>query len=220
MTLYKQLVSGLHPNRPGTYLSTVRAIIFHYTGNDAPSADDTMNARYFGRPWKGSLETPLELDGSPFRYGSTQIIADHDSVTMAIPDDEVAWACGDRNAGPWTPELKGQMPIARNLFGNRQNYHSVSVEICSNDVIKGSDEDWRGACSNAASWAINYLFLNNLIVDVKGSLDPQAFTGPLAPRHVLLLRHFDVTGKICPKPFVDDYAAWERFVRLVAGVVS
>lgn len=25
------------------------------------------------------------------------------------------------------------------------------------------------------------------------------------------LRHFDITGKICPKPWVDDVAAWEKF---------
>jgi N-acetylmuramoyl-L-alanine amidase CwlA len=220
MTINRLLVPTLHPNRPGTYLGTVRAIIFHYTGNDAPGADDTMNARYFGRAWTGTIDDPRERDGSPFRYGSTQIIADHDSVTVAIPDDEVAWACGDRNAGPWTPELKGQQPVAKHLFGNRQNHHSVSVEICNNDAIKDSDEDWKGACRNAASWAIDYLFRHDLTVDVARSLDPQASSEPLAPRHVLLLRHFDVTGKICPKPFVDDRAAWEKFVRLVAGVVS
>ena len=26
-----------------------------------------------------------------------------------------------------------------------------------------------------------------------------------------VIRHFDVVGKICPAPFVEDAAAWEKF---------
>lgn len=26
-----------------------------------------------------------------------------------------------------------------------------------------------------------------------------------------VIRHYDVTGKICPKYFVEDEAAWEQF---------
>ena len=26
-----------------------------------------------------------------------------------------------------------------------------------------------------------------------------------------VIRHYDVTGKVCPKPFVDDEKAWKEF---------
>jgi len=26
-----------------------------------------------------------------------------------------------------------------------------------------------------------------------------------------VIRHYDITGKICPKYFVEDEAAWEKF---------
>ena len=31
-----------------------------------------------------------------------------------------------------------------------------------------------------------------------------------------VIRHYDVTGKVCPKPFVDDEKAWETFKERLA----
>lgn len=210
MTVNNQLIPLEHLNRPGTKLEALKAIVFHYTENDSPDATDTMNAQYFGRKWTGPREKPLEANGrTPFRYGSTQVLADEDSVTIAIPIDEAAWACGDRKAGPWTPELKGQMPVAARLFANRQNFQSISVEICNN----GS---WVRAVENAAAWAIMYLRTKGLTVDIAYSLDPQS-KRVLAAGSIVLLCHFNLTGKVCPKPFVDDPDQWEAFVRRIAA---
>lgn len=213
MTIFSELIPEGHPNRPGIKLEALKAVIFHYTANDAPSATDTMNARYFRRPWRGTLGAPLELDGkTPFRYGSTQILADEDSVTIAIPEDEVAWACGDRNAGPWDPVFKGQRPVARSLFGNRQNYQSVSVEICNN-------ASWLRAVRNAGDWTVAFLRNKGLMVDAEFSLDPNGRLA-IAPGRIALLRHYDVTGKNCPKPFVDEAITWTQFVLTIASRVN
>lgn len=210
MVTVEQLVPLGHPNRPGIKLEAMKAIVFHYTANDSPDATDTMNAQYFGRKWTGLRDKPFEANGrAPFRYGSTQAIADEDSVTIAIPTDEAAWSAGDRNAGPWTPELKGQRTVARELFGWRQNYQSVSIEICNN-------ADWGRAADNAAAWAGQFIRGLGLKVDVDFSLYPQE-TRRLHPGDIVLLRHYDVTGKVCPKPFVDGPELWEAFVRKIAA---
>jgi hypothetical protein len=51
---------------------------------------------------------------------------------------------------------------------------------------------------------------------IEASLNPQFFFGPVGKDEMLLLRHYDITGKLCPKPFVDDHRTWEEFVREVA----
>ena len=42
----------------------------------------------------------------------------------------------------------------------------------------------------------------------------------LDPEHGGLVRHYDVTGKLCPKWFVDNPPAWEQFKREVAAAIS
>lgn len=193
-----------HPNRPGVKLERIKAIVIHYTANDKPGATDTANANYFGRKYVMSSEGPFEADlKTTFRYGSAQIICDQDSITVAIPEDEVAWGCGDRPM-PYTSTFKGQQPLARQIFGNRQNYQTVSVEICNNG-------DWGKAVANASEWVRSYCKRNGMTVDVKGSLAPQD-ANSVAPGTVLVVRHYDVTGKMCPRPFVDDHGAWVKFV--------
>lgn len=238
MMMHEELIPRGHPNRPGTKLEALKAIVFHYTANDAPGASDTMNAKYFGRVWhvgedgnpaEWAWETRKDQSGYvirdpgtgkpqlfkievPFRYGSTQVIVDEDSATIAIPPDEAAWACGDRNAGPWTPEFKGQRPLARNLFAFRQNYQSLSVEICNN-------ASWEKAVDNAAEWAIGFLKGKGLEVDVEHSIMPQE-PFVLAPKTVILERHFDLTNKKCPMPFVTSYEEWAKLVWRIHGAVK
>ena len=220
MIINKQLIPDGHPNRPKTILESLKAIVFHYTANDSPSATDIANAKYFGRGYTFLNGKYFEVDGkTPFRYGSTQILADMDSVTIAIPATEIAWSVGDRNKLPWTEQYRGQQPLSRNIFGCRPNYQTISIEICNNDVIKDSLEDWDAACANAASWIVEYLKIKGLKVDVIGSLDLTQSITNLLPNTVLILRHYDITGKICPKPFVDDPEAWGRFVRDIAARV-
>lgn len=222
-----------HPNRPGTKLRALKAIVIHYTQNDSPGATDTANVKYIGRSWeKGTywsksknepVDGPIEKGstgkgdkglGIGFRYGSAHIFCDMDSITEAIPTDEVAWGTGDRNY------KGGFQRIAEKVFKFRQNYESIGIEICNNDVIKDSLEDWETAVENAKLWLIEYLLTFNLKVDKVGSLFPQGVNEAPPAGTVLLLRHFDITGKLCPKPFIDTPADWKRFVEEVALAVN
>lgn len=197
-----------HPNRIGTRLEAVKALVFHYTANDRPTATDEMNARYFGRAYQKIGNDYYERDGkTPFSYGSAQIICDEDSCTIAIPENEVAWSVGDRRL-PWTDRYRGQQPISKTLFNFRPNYQSISIEICNN-------ASWRRAYLNSARWAVDYIKRNNLSIDLEYSLDPQNENRILQDNHIVLLRHFDISGKVCPKPFVDNMIDWQMFVTMI-----
>lgn len=202
-----------HPNRPGIKLEKIKAIVFHYTANVAPSANAVMNARYFGRKYIQKGSDYFESDGSPWRYGSTQLIVDTENIVQLMGLDEVAWAAGDRNLLPYTDELKGQQPVAKRIFNNRQNYQILSIEICNNDTIPNSTADWDKAADNAAEWTMNYVHEKALKINWQGTFHPQdpvAFPS-LAPNEIILLRHYDLTGKKCPLPFIDD-EVWGDFI--------
>jgi N-acetylmuramoyl-L-alanine amidase len=215
--IHDHLIAAGHPNRPGTRLSRFQAIVVHYTANENPGATDDMNARYFARQWTGKYDDPLEADHkTPFAFGSTQMLFDDNSGSIAIPLNEVAWATGDRRL-PYTPEWKGQQHIAKRVFNNSANYRTFNIEICNNDVIKHSPADWNKSVENASKfikWTLKYLECE---VDVNSSLNPESVMGPLPEGKILILRHYDITGKMCPKPMIDDPSAWEAFVRGVAA---
>ena len=204
-----------HPNRPGTKLRALKAIVIHYTQNEEPGATDTMNVKYIGRKFARVNGKSFEADGvTPFRFGSAHVFCDMDSVTEAIPLDEIAWGCGDKNY------KGGYQRIADKVFKFRQNYETINVEICNNNAIKGSDEDWKKAVENAKQWVIAYLNSYGIAVDREGSLNPQNVEEPPAPGAVLLLRHYDITGKACPKPFLDNPDSWVQFIEEIVAQVG
>lgn len=214
MKIIEGYIPSGHPNRPGRKLEALSAVVIHYTQNEHPGATDTMNVRYIGRKYVRTEDGTFEADGkTPFRFGSAHVFCDMDSVTLAIPTDEVAWGCGDKNFHG------GYQPVAGTVFARRQNFRTVSVEICNNDAIKNSDEDWDGAVENAKQWVIDFLKNLGLNVDIEGSLNPQKLESAPENGAILLLRHYDITGKNCPAPFVKDHDAWESFVKDVAGSI-
>ena len=214
MKQYVSMVPKGHPNRPGLKLEALKAIVVHYTGNEHPTMTDTANVRWISRSYVNKGSKIYETDGvTPFRFGSAHVFFDMDSMTMALPLDEVAWGVGDRSHN------KGFMPIAHSIFKQRQNYCTLSVEICNNDVVRNSTVDWDTAVINAREWIINHLIRIKTGIDLEGSLNPQKAV-TIEKGKVLLLRHFDITGKNCPAHFVKHKAEWETFVRYVAEKVN
>ncbi len=215
MKIIEGFIPSGHPNRPGKKLEALKAVVIHYTQNEHPEATDTMNVRYIGRKYIRNETGTFESDGkTPFRFGSAHVFCDMDSITLAIPVDEVAWGCGDKNFHG------GYQPVAESTFKRRQNFQTVSVEICNNDAVKNSDEDWDGAVSNARQWVIDFLKDQKLTVDVDGSLNPQKLKATPEAGKILILRHYDLTGKNCPARFVKDTEAWESFIRDISNSVA
>lgn len=66
------------------------------------------------------------------------------------------------------------------------NYFTVGIEMCVN-----SDGDWNKTYQNTVEFSAKFLIDNKLTVDN-------------------LYRHYDITGKLCPKMMIDE-AEWKKF---------
>ena len=76
------------------------------------------------------------------------------------------------------------------------NSYSIGVEVCH--------PDWTGKPTQKA-----YESLVKLLIEICKKYN-------LAPTQAII-RHFDVTGKICPKYYVEDVAAFKRLKEEVKG---
>jgi len=211
-----------HPNRDGRLLTNFNGIVVHYTANANPGATALANAKYFCRGWKRTTverkteqgivkeEMLQEISSTvekivPFGHGSTQVLFDENSMCMALPFNERCHGAGDARIIV-NPVNKNQTQIARNAFNNAQNFKCLQIEICNNG-------NWEKAAINAATfiqWVSREL---SLFIDEEGSLSPNTVMQTPELGTILLLRHYDLTGKICPKPFVDDTHQWIEFVK-------
>lgn len=113
---------------------------------------------------------------------SAHYFVDDDSITRSVPDDYIAWAVGG-NKYKYT---KGAA-----FFGKCTNADSISVELC--DIKKNGVYDFTEATMKNAADLVKLLM--------------KKYTVPVER----VIRHYDVTGKVCPKPFVDDEKAWKEF---------
>ncbi len=113
---------------------------------------------------------------------SSHYFVDDDSIINSVPDDYIAWSVG----GSKYKNTKGGT-----FYGKCTNANSISVELC--DTKKNGVYDFtEETVKNAAELVKMLMKKYNVPVE-------------------RVIRHYDVTGKICPKPFVDDEKAWKEF---------
>jgi hypothetical protein len=176
-----------HPNRPGIKLKGLKSRVWHGTANFRSGATDTMNVGYASREYTKKWNEDkkkwdyFEVNGDPFSFGSAHVYIDVDSATLSIPLDEVAYSCGDRqlpyqNIQPGIRGYKGQTKLAYDIFNNQNNSWTWSIELCMNQMDK-----WDLVCDNAIEFVKEYM----------------------PGLELLDLRHWDLTAKVCPSPFVD-----------------
>lgn len=113
---------------------------------------------------------------------SAHYFVDDDSITRSVPDDYIAWAVG----GSKYKYTKGGT-----FYRKCTNANSISIELC--DTKKNGVYDFTEATMKNAADLVKLLM--------------KKYTVPVER----VIRHYDVTGKVCPKPFVDDEKAWKEF---------
>ncbi len=113
---------------------------------------------------------------------SAHYFVDDDSITRSVPDDYIAWAVG----GSKYKYTKGGT-----FYGKCTNANSISIELC--DTKKNGVYDFTETTMKNAADLVKLLM--------------KKYTVPVER----VIRHYDVTGKVCPKPFVDDEKAWKEF---------
>lgn len=115
------------------------------------------------------------------RKASAHYFVDQTSVWQSVQDTDTAWHCGGKLQG-----IGGHA-----FYGICKNTNSIGVELCSR-IVNGR-------------YVIADQTQANAVQLVRGLI--QRHNVPLEN----VIRHYDVTGKICPKPFVDDPAQWVTF---------
>ena len=184
---YDMLIPVGHPNRKGIKADVIKFLIVHFTANDNLGATDIANAKYFARAYKTISGVNYESNGTTkFRVGATNKVIDEDSVATVIPVGEYAPNAGDRQLD-YNNGYKGQTALAASV-NHRQNWMSISYELCNND-------NWQATVDNAVEELARDIVLYDL-----------------EKNDVQIKRHYDFSGKICPRAFVKDTAAWNTFV--------
>lgn len=120
---------------------------------------------------------------------SAHYFVDGDSVYRSVNDKDTAWHCG-----------------ANKYFHNEcRNDNSIGVEMCCKkkdlSTKEAEDKDWyfeENTVKNAVD-LVKYLMAEYDI--------------PIGN----VIRHYDVTHKICPAPFVHNESKWERFLKMITG---
>lgn len=126
---------------------------------------------------------------------SAHYFVDGDSVTQSVPEDAVAWSVGGKKYSNTAQTGGGKW------HGKCTNNNSISVELC--DEVRNGKYDFSEATLDRAVELVRML-MKKYDIPVEN-----------------VIRHFDVTGKLCPKPFVEDWRAWQNFKeRLVEDVIK
>lgn len=119
---------------------------------------------------------------------SAHYFVDGDSITQSVPDDYVAYSVGGSKYSDCNKTGGGK------LYGQCSNTNSISIELC--DEVKNGKSDFSAKTIENAVELIKEK-MNQYGIDIN---------------HVI--RHFDVTGKPCPKPYVDN-AKWQEFKNII-----
>jgi N-acetylmuramoyl-L-alanine amidase len=117
-------------------------------------------------------------------YASAHYIVDDKSIIKCIPDDEVGYHVG----------AKSYKQLIYNIIGvpngDSPNNYTIGIEMCVN-----SDGDFSKARQNTIELTDYLLRMHNLNTQN-------------------VYRHFDITGKDCPKMLLDD-TIWKHFLNEV-----
>lgn len=116
---------------------------------------------------------------------SAHYFVDDDSVTQSVEDDRVAWHCGGKRYNDY------KKTGGAKFYGKCTNTNSLGIEMC--DTVKDGKHN------------VSKRTLDNTIDLVKKKM--KQYNIPVDR----VIRHFDVTGKNCPKYFVEDEKAWNEF---------
>lgn len=127
--------------------------------------------------------------GGKLRQASAHYCVDDRMVVQCLPDLEVAYHVGAARYRPEGYELFRDHP------GLSPNYFTVGFEMCVN-----SDGDWDLTRAHSVDLAAHLLCKHGLGIE-----------------H--LIRHYDITGKDCPKMFLEDMP-WAHFKNDVMLVMN
>ncbi len=119
-------------------------------------------------------------------YASATYFVDEKSIWQCVEDSNRAWHCGG-----------GLQGSGGHAFHNIcTNSNSIGIEMCCKKTAAGVWYFEEETVKNTADLTRYLMKKYNIPID-------------------RVIRHYDVTGKICPEPYVRDEAAWRNFKNMV-----
>jgi N-acetylmuramoyl-L-alanine amidase len=185
----------LTPNifsRPSTPLGKVRGIVVHWVANPGSSA--FANRNYFDGLKNQPQETGEQRNNA--RYASAHFIAGLEGeVIQCLLETEMAYHVG----GTW------YSPLALKRLSAYPNDCTLGIELCHPAEL----DEAGNKIKNDALWRGEFL---PATLDAAISLIKE-----LLERYSLgredIYRHYDITGKDCPRYFVMNKEKWIDFLK-------
>ncbi len=153
--------------------------------------------KYIVIHWVGAASSAVD-NGKYFQSGdrgaSAHYFVDDKDIIQCVSEGNAAWAVGSRGL------LDQGSPYAENggkYFGKCTNHNSISIEMCCRKNSKGQ-------------LYITQATLEKTAKLVQGIQKRQGIDN----QHVI--RHFDVNGKVCPLPYIEE-SKWEDLHALLTG---
>lgn len=116
---------------------------------------------------------------------SAHYFVDDDSVTQSVHDNYVAYHCGGKRYSNY------KKTGGAKFYNKCTNNNSIGIELC--DTKKNG------------KYGFTDKTIANAVELVKDKMNQYKVPADK------VIRHFDVTGKVCPKPFVDSEKDWKEF---------
>jgi N-acetylmuramoyl-L-alanine amidase len=176
--------------RSGALLKDIKKIVLHWTANFGGTAKNHVT--YFGvtLPAQSKL---AEQQGKRATYASAHIFGDKTESVCIIPLNEVAFHANDvQKHNDDGSVYRGVKEIAPNA-----NLYTLGYEMCVEKDGTIHEDTIKRAVSDIAELCKIYKLTEQDIV-----------------------RHFDVTKKDCPSPFVKDPVKFEDFKKQVAAILT
>ena len=150
---------------------------------------NTSIIRYIVIHYTGNDGDKAASNGRYFREhivnASAHYFVDDTEIIQSVPDNCIAWSVGG-NKYPSCSKTGGGK-----WHGKCTNHNSISIELC--DTKKNGVSDFTEATQKNAAKLCQMLM--------------KKYNVPIEN----VIRHFDVVGKICPKPFVENKAVWKKW---------
>ena len=127
---------------------------------------------------------------STYRGASAHYFVDENEVWQCVEDHHIAWHCGD---------TQKYTNGGATLKGKATNTNSIGVEMCS-DKVNGV-------------YIITEKTIENTVKLVQYLMEKHSVPAEN------VVRHFDVTGKLCPFPYVD-HTKWQELKERICGTVA
>jgi N-acetylmuramoyl-L-alanine amidase len=173
-------------SRPGKERTATKAVVVHWVGNAGQHANET--ARYFEL-----LEKQDPTDEIRDVYASSQYIVGIDGkVIEVMPQNEVAYTSGGASYTEKAIEKFGKS-FTKNTAQGTPNWCSISIEMCHPDETGIFTEQTIESTALLVKKLLNEYSLSKEDV----------------------MRHYDITGKVCPKWFVEHEDDYKKFLEMI-----